>query len=370
MTDRQRIVDTAFSDVKVGERTTWRHVVLATDGGLLGIGEATIGDAAPDFSTELRRAAALIVGRPVDAETLRPLAPMRRRSLPERTIRSALDQAVRDLRAQIEGLPLFRHLAPDATRRVCSLYANVNRRTRDRSASGFAASARAAAEAGFAAIKCAPFDGLAPALCAKDRGAELIAAGLERLRAAAAAAPGCEMMVDCHWRLSEKAAHALLPALSEIGVVWFECPLPEAPSAVPELRALRAAANRLGVRLSGLETFGGWDEVRPFVEGGAYDVIMPDVKHVGGLDALLDLARRAQTAGVAASLHNPSGPIAHLVSAHAAAALGSEERLELQWSESPLFFEITEPAPVVEAGACRPTETPGLGARLKDGAAP
>ncbi|HEY5666697.1 MAG TPA: enolase C-terminal domain-like protein, partial [Gammaproteobacteria bacterium] len=56
---------------------------------------------------------------------------------------------------------------------------------------------------------------------------------------------------------------------------------------------------------------------------GAYenawaDVIMPDVKHVGGFGSLLDVMRMAEGRSEV-SPHNPSGPISTAASLHAAA---------------------------------------------------
>ncbi|MBK8314600.1 MAG: hypothetical protein IPL01_11555 [Acidobacteria bacterium] len=42
------------------------------------------------------------------------------------------------------------------------VYANVNRATKSRKASGFAATAKAAVADGFRAVKAAPFDGFPP----------------------------------------------------------------------------------------------------------------------------------------------------------------------------------------------------------------
>jgi galactonate dehydratase len=79
---------------------------------------------------------------------------------------------------------------------------------------------------------------------------------------------------------------------------------------------------------------------------GLYDVVMPDVKYAGGLAECLRIAELAARHGVAVSLHNPSGPVCHAHSIHLSAALQTEERLEYQHGETPLFFGI---APGLEA---------------------
>lgn len=362
MTTPETITAARIHPVQASARTLWHHVVLDTDGGLQGVGEASLHPFPDGFRDTLASAANAMVGRSLDDTVMAPLAPLLARGLGARTIHAAMEQAVCDLRAQSAGIALFRLLAPDAAPRPVAIYANINRVTIDRTPAGFAASAERAVGHGQRSLKIAAFDGLSPDLCATSDGAALIETGLARL--AAVARTGADVRVDCHWRFTPEAAHRLLPRLSEIGVGWLECPLREVPGTIPELRRLRSAANARGIRLAGLETFGGWDEVAPFVEGGAYDVVMPDVKHVGRLCDILDIASRARRHGVATSLHNPSGPVSHLVSTHVATALGGDERMEVQWAESPRFLDITDPAPRFDGDTCRVEDASGIGARF------
>src|SRR5690606_31366732 len=66
------------------------------------------------------------------------------------------------------------------------------------------------------------------------------------------------------------------------------------------------------------ELFWGVGRFAEIAERGWADVIMPDVKHVGGFGPLLEVIER--TAGRAeVSPHNPSGPVSTAASLHAAA---------------------------------------------------
>ena len=235
-------------------------------------------------------------------------------------------------------------------------------------AGGVRESAGLARDEGFAAIKIAPFDGLTPALCGGAEGRALVAAGVARIAGAAERLGGqAALMVDCHWRLDPAEARRLIPQLADLGVTWFECPLPETPNLATELAALRRLCHRHDVRLAGLELMTSPQATEPFARAGAYDVWMPDIKYAGGYAGLAAFSRAAHAAGADVSLHNPSGPIAHLASLHATAALPpSPLPLESQWRESPIFEMATRPAPpAVEAGASRLPEGAGLGARLE-----
>ncbi|WP_306258452.1 enolase C-terminal domain-like protein [Pararhizobium sp. IMCC21322] len=364
---KHRITKASVKNVIVSEKTVWRHVVLETDSGLAGFGEASLDRMTASFDAGLRAAAGAVEGRTLGTETLEPIAFLLEKDLSQRTIHAALDQAVHDLAAQAADVPLCTYLNAEVATGSGRLYANINRATLDRSPEGFAAHAAQAISEGFTAVKIAAFDNLTPELCSMPNGKPLIEMGLARLVSIAEAAPDAEIMVDCHWRLDKKTAHAILPRLAEIGVVWLECPYPETDDRIDDLCDLRRVANAQGIRLCGLETHGGWDQIAPFVQGGAYDVVMPDVKHVGCLTAITDIATRAGALGVAVSLHNPTGPVSHMASTHCAAAIGSDERLEVQWRESELFFEITDPAPDINGDSFRTGVTPGLGVRLKKG---
>jgi galactonate dehydratase len=71
----------------------------------------------------------------------------------------------------------------------------------------------------------------------------------------------------------------------------------------------------------------------PWLAAGAFDVIMPDVKHCGGLSGLRAIGETAAAFGVAVAPHNPSGPLATIASGQALAALPGHRPLEIAWGE-------------------------------------
>ena len=94
-------------------------------------------------------------------------------------------------------------------------------------------------------------------------------------------------------------------------------------------------------------------------------MVMPDVKHCGGIWECLRIAILAQARGVAVSLHNPSGPVGTLGSAHVSAACDAEV-LEYQWGDVAWRRELLAPGERIEDGALVLPSGPGLGAAVDE----
>ena len=174
-------------------------------------------------------------------------------------------------------------------------------------------------------------------------------------------------MVDCHWRFDETTAILLNEATARLGVYWIETPLPEELGNIPALARLRRQCNALDMRQAGLEMSIGWQTLRPYCEGGAYDVVMPDMKYIGGIAEVQHTADACAALNVQVSPHNPSGPICHAASLQVSATLGAFDMLELQFDESPLFDELVDApfAPIKDGHTVLPVG-PGLGVSLNE----
>lgn len=352
--------------VRVTHKTCWTFVRLHTEDGRIGEGEATL----TGREDALLAAAEILVPLALSEATLQHASAFAECHPPDNIedagIVSAIDQALWCLRAQGNGQSLARTLGVRRDR--IPVYANINRRTDDRSPQGFAASARAAVAAGHVAFKVAPFDEVSPAVCAQGHGVRAMQTGLARVAAVreAVGAPA-RLMVDCHWRFDEATARALNEAAARLGVHWIETPLPESAANVPALVRLRRQCNAQGIRQAGLETSVGWETMRPFCEAGAYDVVMPDMKYIGGIREMERTAAKCEALGVEVSPHNPSGPICHAASLQVSASLAAFDMLELQFDESPLFDSLVgAPFGEVRDGLAELPPGPGLGVELAD----
>lgn len=344
---------------RVSPNTVWHFVRLDSAEGIQGWGEATLQGSAVAVHDHVVRLAPALTGKKFNGDVdVMDVVGSCGRDLAEAAAISALDQALWDALAQARGVALTQALG-SAIRSEIKLYANINRGTRDRSPTGFATRAREAVSLGFEAIKIAPFDGVQPG----HEEPELLGAAIARVAAVRATiGPSTSLMVDCHWRLSERAASDVLREIDPLEPYWFECPLPETRENFPALRRLRTQANARRIRLAGCEAMVGRAGFKPFLEAGIYDAIMPDVKYAGGLRELLRIGQDAQRAGVMCSPHNPSGPIAHAHSLHLSAHLPIFPFLEFQYGESPLFFKFVDGAmPDPNRGVSHLPQGKGLG---------
>lgn len=346
--------------VKLGEG--WLFVRVRTDAGLVGVGEASQAGNAMVRAYLANRLAPALRGR--DPTRIEPLVGELLAAASGRaaaTAVSAVEQCLWDLWGQSLGQPIWALLGGRYRDRI-PLYANVNRGTRDRSADAFAASARGAVADGFRAVKCAPFDGVDCRRPDRAANAAGIRLGIERVAAVrAAVGPEVRVMVDCHGRFDVATALLVARELEGLSLAWLEEPVPEA-----DLDGLERIRDRAAMPIAGAESLigraGFWETVRR----RTLDVIMPDVKHAGGILEARKIAAMAEAARIAVSPHNPSGPVSTMASVHLAASIPNFLALEYPWGEADWRGRLLAPAEVVVGGEIEVPARPGLGFALDE----
>lgn len=362
---RPRIAGVSLATVPVSPKTRWILLRVHDDEGRAGHGEATLQRREALVQAQVDRMAQACLGQAADPSAPRPWSALAGDALDRAAAVSAFDHALWDLAAHRAGVSLARLLGAEGDGDpAVPLYANVNRGLTARTPQAFAEAAAQACRAGFEVVKIAPFDEVdVHGRWGQPRAADAsnVAPGLARVAAVRAAVGARALRVDCHWRFDPASAAGLMDRVAPLQLDWLECPVPEDAASLPAIRTLRDRANRLGMRLAGGEDGVGLRAFEPFLQAGAYDVLMPDIKYVGGLGEMQAVARAAAAAGVALSPHNPSGPVAHAVSTHACAALPALDRLELQFAESLLFETVLDGLPPADAGRQRLRARPGRG---------
>ena len=256
---------------------------------------------------------------------------------------SALDQAVHDLVARRNEMPVWRLYRNQPARAGVPPYATINRALTSRDEEGYLSVIRRGLDAGWTSFKCAPFEAVRP-------GAEQVAEaedGLDRLAAVRRAFPDLDLRVDLHERFAPESFLRILPRLDDLGLTWLEAPCRLGP-VYEDIREAARTPIAAGELDFGLEPFA------KILDRGWADVILPDVKHVGGIGPLLAVCELAHAAGVEVSPHNPSGPVATAATLQAAAVADGVVSVELAMrSDAPLAQ--------LDGGLLAISDDPGLG---------
>ncbi len=355
-----RITAIRFVGVKVNRRGDWIFLLVDTDEGLTGLGEASHSGSDAQLYGLIPDLESQLVGRdPNNINALRFFMKGQRMGRIGATAWSAVEQACQDIRGQALGQPICNMLGGPIRDRV-RLYANINRHVEDRTPSEFARAAAAAAEEGFMAVKLAPFDEVAASDRIRSGQAAEWQKGLERVRAVrSAVGPTVEIAVDCHSRFDLKEALTVAQALEEMELFWFEEPI-----AVDRLQELSELSNRIRQPLATAESLFGLETFCRTLRANAADVIMPDVKHAGGIQETWQIGHLAESFNVAFAPHNPSGPVATAASVHIAACVQAFTILEYAWGEVDWRPALLHPPEEIQDGHIRVSNTPGLGHSL------
>ncbi|MGO1279329.1 MAG: mandelate racemase/muconate lactonizing enzyme family protein, partial [Cellulosimicrobium funkei] len=188
----------------------------------------------------------------------------------------------------------------------------------------------------------------------------------ERIVAAArdAVGPDAMLMVDAGgsdsaWSQGYKWALRTARMLDAYGVAWFEEPLP--PDAIEDYTHLR---RRSPVPISGGEVLTRRQAFQPWIEGGALDIVQPDVTKVGGTSELRRIAWSAHDHGVKLVPHGWNTAVGLATDLQLASALPDTDLVEYV-TGSPYIDDLTTHRWTLDADGMLPIpDGPGLGITL------
>lgn len=355
-----KIIDIETVTVAVNHRGDWIFVLVHTDEGFTGLGEAShssndallisaVGEikrcflgADPFNINELWNGISRWEGGRITATAL-----------------SAVEQALWDIVGQKINLPI-NSLFGGATRKDIRLYANINRHVRDRTPDGFAKAAKSAVDEGFGAIKLAPFDEINQFDHVRTGPNAAWIPGVDRIAAVREIiGDAIDLAVDCHGRFDPAEALIVAKELSRFDLLWFEEPVPH--RCVDELREI---TNQVTMPTASAESVFSVEGFKPFLLNRTVDVLMPDVKHCGGIQELKAIGDAARLRQLLIAPHNPSGPVASAASAQVVSTISNFLILEFAWGEVPWRGMLLDPPERIENGFLRITDRPGLGHKL------
>ncbi len=219
---------------------------------------------------------------------------------------SGINQALYDLLAKREQVPVWRLFKNRTSLDRLALYTTINRALKTRDRDDYLQLVGQVDAQGFATFKCAPFEKVVDPFDTRATSKE----GLDTLSLLRNAFPHLRMRVDFHERFSPDRFFEIVPELEALNLDWIE-----EPFAMGEDYAELKKRSRL--RVAAGELFWGTGRFREIAVNGWADIIMPDVKHVGGFGPLLEVIEMGK-GKIGISPHNPSGPVSTAASLHAA----------------------------------------------------
>lgn len=359
-----KITDITSHSVEHNDSRSWLFVRIQTDEGLVGWGEAsqTRNDEAVESDIEALRD--FYVGKSplnlIEAGQAVLRWPYVGKSLFAAV--SAIEQALWDLCGKQLGVPTYQLLGGAVRDRVRA-YANIGYAIKDDSPAESARVAREAVAAGFSAVKLYAFGEKPDAGSSPAAVRQWLEAGVERVRSVRdAVGAGVEVMVDLMHQIDDvKLATSIAASLAPLDVFWIEDPFVHD---LPEV--LRSFRTSLSTRLAGGAPYLDMRDFVPLLSSQSFDVLMPDVKWLGGIMALKKAAALADAFGVLVSPHNASGPIATAASVQACATMNNFLLMEYAWGAPEWRHELCRTPEVIEDGHFVLGSRPGLGVDLDE----
>ncbi|MGY8827444.1 MAG: mandelate racemase/muconate lactonizing enzyme family protein [Candidatus Latescibacterota bacterium] len=355
-------------EVEASPRGNWLFVQIHTDAGISGLGEAS-----QSGNDALVLSALELLGQRLLGQD-----PTQPEVLWERMVHSggifsgdagrigataisAVDQALWDIAGKALDVPVWRLLGGKRRDKV-RVYANLNRGTHDRSVQGFADAAARAVDAGFSAVKATPFDEVHWRRMDRQGLERDVGKGVERLEySRRAIGDEVELLVDCHQRFDLALAMKVAAKTLPLNLYWFEEPVPR-----DNLAAMRHITLQSGHTTAGGEGLFGREQFWNYIEQGAVHVLMPDVKHAGGISECRRIAAVAETKQIHVAPHSPAGPVSTMAGVHVAATIANFTILEYAFGEVEWRGQLTRPAEVLEDGYIKVPDAPGLGIELDE----
>jgi L-alanine-DL-glutamate epimerase-like enolase superfamily enzyme len=261
---------------------------------------------------------------------------------------SGIDQALWDIVAQSQGLPLYKALH-GAGRAAVPVYGS---KVYTRDFGAMADEARTAIDRGHKAIKVqigrsAEFGG-------PDADVEVCRVVRETV------GPGIEIGVDVNSAYDAATAIRVCHRVAKYDLWFIEEPVyPDDIDGYELIRRSQPIPVAAGESEFGLFGF------RELLRRRALDIVQPEIARIGGFTTAMRLGALAQTHNLNVAPHTGfSCGVAQLASLHLAAAVANLSRLEWMWIDNPLAAVFEDPLPEPKDGVVALPTKPGLGLTL------
>jgi L-alanine-DL-glutamate epimerase-like enolase superfamily enzyme len=334
-------------------------VLVRTDEGLTGIGEASLGGRGRGVIGILDHVRELLVGQDPGriehwwSELVRGTFWSNGQVVMSAV--AGIDMALWDLKGKRLGVPVHELLGGPTRERV-----RVYRHLAGNSAEELVEDAERWIAQGFTALRFHPLAALdAHSLRHWDPQASIAATirGTEALREAVG--DGVDLLLDAHTMFGPAEAAYLGHAVESCRLFFFEDPIrPLNPN------SLRLVREKVNLPIATGEQLAHKWEFQPLIENELVDYLRIDPAHAGGITEAKKILAAGELHGQRSALHHASSPVNGVACLHLDLAIpnfGIQEWMELE----PLY-ELFPNAPRAERGYVAPSTGPGLGLELDE----
>jgi galactonate dehydratase len=344
------------------DTSRWRNFVfvkVTTDEGIHGWGEATVEGKEKTVAEAVHELARYLVGKDPFQIELHWQAMYRNAFWVGGPILtsaiSSVEHALWDIKGKAFNVPVWELLGGKMRDRVRA-YANAWFFGAT-SPADFARCAEATVKTGYTALKWDPF-GSAGLFIDNDQ-RNLAVQCVRDVRSAVG--PDVDLCIEVHGRLSPANAIGIAHQLEELGIFFYEEPVP------PEnIDALALVTRSVGVRVAtGERLYTKWG-FKDVLEKQAAAVIQPDICHDGGILETRKIAAMAEVYYVGVAPHNPNGPVATAATVQVDACTPNFLIQEYAVCDDDLKAAITKEQIEIVDGYFVVPDRPGLGVDLDE----
>jgi L-alanine-DL-glutamate epimerase-like enolase superfamily enzyme len=180
--------------------------------------------------------------------------------------------------------------------------------------------------------------------------------------------PAIELMVDGSEIFTMPTALSVAQRLHDLGVLWFEEPLPQGARA-----GIESLVARSPVPVAYGEHLFGRDDALDALRRSQLSVLQPDASTCGGLSEARAMASAAASFGVRVVPHVCAGPVSLAANLHFAATVASIRAIEYPYTMAPAWAALGVGASfavdTIVDGTIGVPDAPGLGVALDESAA-
>ncbi len=334
----------------------WIFVVVETDDGLIGVGEATGGSETQPRVAAIQEIKHLVTG--MDPRNVHEIFHKLYLTafLKVTPAMAGIEMACWDILGKSLGVPVYTLLGGKVRDNV-RVYAN-GWYSGERTPEGFAEKASEVAAKGYTALKFDPFGDAHMQMSRKETNEAKLLIGAVR----EAVGDDVDILIEAHDRFSTYAAIEIGNWLKDYDVTWFETPVLST-----DVSALVEVARRIPVRMIAGERMHAIHEFGEFLSHNVTDVINPEPLGVGGIWRSLQIAGIAEAHHAEIALHNAESPFKTMVALHIDAVTPNvfiqecfDDFLE------PWVPEVLSGFLRVENGYLQMPDAPGIGVELNE----